>query len=142
MKFHKELIPWILILTIAAIGFFLLLAFTPVLPEEGERSASSLFLAGPAYCATLALASFFIISRFFTPRKGHPVSRTRFKHVFVSSILALAGIITWEFSQMFIIERPFAFPSLLGALGGCLTMVLMWLFIKIKMQQTNHPPLS
>lgn len=129
MKLQKELLVWGIIFLVTLTGFFLLLEFTPVPQEGNEEGISYLFLTGPAFCASLGMIAFFLIIRFFIS-KGNPPSPTRFRHVAAAAILALAGIVTWEFSQMFLMERPFNFQPFIGGLWGGFMAILIWLFTK------------
>ena len=132
----KELIAWIVIIVGSTLGFFL---FREVLPPDSSALSTAFTspsFAAPAFFATTALSAFFLIFRILNHYNG-PFYPTRFRHIIGATILSAGVVVSWEFSQMFLIGRPFSFYILLGCLGGCFLIILVWGFLKL---QTKKNP--
>ena len=126
----KELIVWIVILVGSTLGFFL---FREILPPDSSAFSTAFTspsFAAPAFFATAALSAFFLIFRILNYKNAtfHP---TRFRHILGATILSAGGVVSWEFSQMFLEGRPFSFYILPGCLGGGFLIILVWGFLKL-----------
>ncbi len=130
MKAAREPIAWFLIIIWSLTGFLIYIYKSPPGTTGQATQVAESSHAIPAFFATVGLAAFLLLSRFLTS-SGSPPPPGRFRHISVACLLATGGMLSWEFSQMFLLGRTFSFSFLTGVLAGPLMIVCCWFLLKM-----------
>lgn len=141
MKGRKEILAWLTAFVLASIGCLIFVLFVPPKNREYNAAFPWMFDVGPAFFATIALTSLFLLLRFYIKGSQAP-GKTRFRHVAVALLISLAGVVSWEVARVALEEQEAFRPgNLLGGLGACLVTVLLWLLIRIWVREKREKSL-
>ena len=138
MKFGREVIAWFIVGIVAAAACLIFGVF--VQPEHADFSSArpGLFNTAPAFFATIAFSAFFLLIRFFIRGKRAP-GHTKLQHVGFALLLSLSLLASWELVQLLLTDQiRYLTASLLGGFAACLLVVLLWLFIRARVRETNE----
>lgn len=142
MKKNREVKGWFVtfVLGLLALIAYMLLFYSPA--ADYSSNFAWMFDSGPSFFATISVASFFLLLRFFVQRHHSP-SKTKFRYVGSVLLLLLAVIICWE-AAMLVLHEPRGFRpgSLFGGLLASLVILILWLFLRARASEKRNTPLS
>lgn len=142
MKLRKEPLIWFIFFAAASAGVFVLAGQLQPSASSHSQARQYLLHATPAVSAALALPALFLLLRFLVNGQLSSPSPSRPRHIIAAILVSIAGICTWEVSQMYLQGSTFTFPVFVGALLGSLIFWLFWLLARnwLDASHRNTPP--
>lgn len=140
MKPRREPIIWFIFFAGAALGVYWFGWQWEPSAASQSRFMQYLVEASPAISAALALPALFLLLRFLLngPLHARPAP-SRSRHIIAAILVSLAGISTWEASQMYLQGDSLTFPVFAGALLGSFLFWLFWLLTKSWLDNGHSP---